>query len=134
MTAKDAYGNTATGYTGTVRLHEQRRAGGALPADYTFTVVDAGVHVFSNAYTLKTAGSRTRSTATDTVTGTITGTSPSITVNPGVASKLSVKSVPGSATAGSSFSVQVGSVDAYGNAANVTSATGITLSASGWGR
>ncbi len=45
-----------------------------LPGDYTFTGGDNGVHTFSNAYTLKTVGSRTI-TATDTVTGTITGTS-----------------------------------------------------------
>ncbi len=37
-----------------------------LPANYTFTGVDAGVHVFS--VTLKTAGSQSI-TATDTVTG-----------------------------------------------------------------
>ena len=131
VTAKDAYGNTATGYTGTVAFSSSDGQA-ALPANYTFIVANAGVHVFSNAYTLKTAGSRTL-TATDTVTGTITGTSPSITVNPAVASKLSVVSVPGSATAGVSFSVQVGSVDAYGNAANVTSATGVSLAASGSG-
>ena len=131
VTAKDAYGNTATGYTGTVAFSSSDGQA-ALPANYTFIVANAGVHVFSNAYTLKTAGSRTL-TATDTVTGTIKGTSASITVNAAVASKLSVSSVPGGATAGMSFSVQVGSVDAYGNAANVTSLTGVSLAASGSG-
>ena len=46
-----------------------------LPGNYTFTGGDNGVHTFTNAYTLKTVGSKTV-TATDTVTGTTTGTSP----------------------------------------------------------
>ena len=73
VTAKDAFGNTATGYTGTVHFTTTDGAA-VLPANYTFTGGDTGVHTFTNAYTLKTAGSQTL-TATDTVTGTITGTS-----------------------------------------------------------
>ena len=46
-----------------------------LPADYTFTAGDAGVHVFSS--TLKTAGSQTI-TAAETVAGSVKGTSASI--------------------------------------------------------
>ena len=55
---KDAYGNTATGYTGTVHFTCSDGAA-VLPGNYTFTGGDNGVHTFTNAYTLKTAGSRT---------------------------------------------------------------------------
>ena len=72
VTAEDAFGNTATGYRGTV--HFTSSDGQAvLPANYTFTAGDAGTHTFTNGVTLKTAGTQSI-TATDTVTGTITGT------------------------------------------------------------
>src|SRR5207253_1730325 len=69
VTAKDSFGNTATGYTGTA--HFTSIDGQAvLPADYKFVAGDNGTHTFTA--TLKTVGSQTI-TATDTVTGTITG-------------------------------------------------------------
>jgi hypothetical protein len=86
VTAKDPYGNTATGYTGTVHFTSSDSKA-ALPADYSFKAGDAGVHTFSA--TLKTAGSRSI-TAKDTVTGTITGTQSGITVNAAAASQLKV--------------------------------------------
>jgi len=55
VTAKDAYGNTATGYLGTVSFGSSDSQA-ALPANYAFVAADAGVHSFSA--TLKTAGSR----------------------------------------------------------------------------
>jgi hypothetical protein len=71
VTAQDIYGNTASGYTGTV--HFTSSDGFAtLPANYTFVAGDAGVHSFASGVTLKTGGSQTV-TGTDTVTGTITG-------------------------------------------------------------
>ena len=45
VTAKDAYGNSATGYTGMLHFSSSDPAA-ALPADYSFTGADAGVHVF----------------------------------------------------------------------------------------
>ena len=78
VTARDAFGNTATGYAGTV--HFTSGDGQAvLPANSTLT---NGTGTFS--VTLKTAGSQTI-TATDTVTSSITG-STSVTVNPAAAS------------------------------------------------
>ncbi|MGD0863440.1 MAG: S53 family peptidase, partial [Candidatus Limnocylindrales bacterium] len=53
VTARDAYGNTVAGYRGTVHFSSTDPAA-VLPADYTFTAADNGVHVFS--VTLKTAG------------------------------------------------------------------------------
>jgi hypothetical protein len=68
VTALDPYGNVATGYTGTVHFGSSSVA--TLPADYTFTAADQGVHTFS--VTLRTAGSQTV-TATDTHSPTLTG-------------------------------------------------------------
>src|SRR5262249_59089758 len=66
ITALDTYGNTATGYTGTVHF----TGGGTsptLPSNYTFTGGDSGAHTFTNGVTHTQARSRTI-TATDTVT------------------------------------------------------------------
>jgi hypothetical protein len=46
LTAYDAYGNVATGYLGTVQFSSSD-AGADMPASYTFTAADAGVHVFT---------------------------------------------------------------------------------------
>jgi parallel beta-helix repeat protein len=69
VTAQDAQGKTASGYTGTVHFTSSDSQA-VLPADYAFTSTDKGVHTFSA--TLKTAGSQTV-TATDSVTASITG-------------------------------------------------------------
>ena len=59
VTALDAFGNTATAYTGTI--HFSSSDGQAvLPANYTFTAGDGGVHTFSA--TLKTAGTQSLAT------------------------------------------------------------------------
>ncbi len=114
LTAKDLSGNTSTGYTGTVHF-TSTDAAATLPADYTFTAGDAGVHTFTNSVILVTAGNRTI-TATDTVTSSITGASNSITVSPAAASHFTV-SAPSSAVAGSAFSVTVKALDAFNNTA-----------------
>src|SRR5205823_136306 len=56
VTARDAYGNVATGYRGTLAFTSSDTQA-ALPAAYTFTAADAGVHTFSA--TLKSAGGQT---------------------------------------------------------------------------
>src|SRR5262249_25269242 len=86
VTAKDPYGNTARGYRGTVHFTSSD-AQAALPADYTFTAGDSGVHAFSA--TLKTAGTQSI-TATDTVTSTITGTQSGIRVNAAAAAAVRI--------------------------------------------
>ena len=120
VTALNASNGPATDYLGTV--HFTSTDGQAvLPANYTFTAADAGVHTFSatdipnNGVTLKTAGSRTV-TATDTVTAMITGTTGTVAVSPAAASVLAV-TAPASATAGTAFSVTVTARDLYGNTA-----------------
>jgi len=117
-TAKDAYGNRAAGYTGTI--HFTSGDGQAvLPANYTFKAGDAGSHTFS--VTLKKSGSQTV-TATDTVTGSITGASGAISVAAAAASKFVFISVPASVAHGTPFSLTIEVTDAYGNV--VTNYTG----------
>ena len=113
VTAVDAFGNTATGYRGTV--HFTSTDGQAtVPANYTFTGADAGVHTFTNGVTLKTAGTQSI-TATDTVTGSITGTQSGITVNVGPTTQLVVSAFPSSTTAGAAHSLTVTAEDVGGN-------------------
>lgn len=71
VTAKDINDNVATGYAGTIHFTS---TGGAatLPADYTFTPGDAGVHTFPAGFTFAAAGNYVV-TATDTLDPTITG-------------------------------------------------------------
>jgi hypothetical protein len=70
VTAEDAYGNIATGYIGTV--HFANSVGGAtLPADYTFTSSDAGVHTFTRLK-LRTKGTNVL-TVKDTSNASISG-------------------------------------------------------------
>jgi hypothetical protein len=114
VTAKDANGNTVTGYTGTVHFTSTDTQAG-LPSDYTFTAGDNGVHTFTNLVTLKTVGNQTV-TATDTATSTVTGTSSAIAVGPASADHLTL-GAPASASSGSAFSVTVTAKDPYGNTA-----------------
>src|SRR5262249_32107468 len=53
VSAVDQFGNVATGYTGTVHFASSDPQA-VLPADYTFTAADDGLHTFTA--TLKTAG------------------------------------------------------------------------------
>ena len=112
VTAKDALGNTATGYTGTVHFTSSDGAS-ILPADYSFTAGDAGVHTFTSAVTLKTPGPHSV-TATDTANASITGLQ-SVTVNPGAASQLVVTGLADPSTPGASQDVTVTARDVADN-------------------
>jgi len=110
ITARDAFGNIADGYSGTVHfISSDGKA--ALPTSYTFAPADAGRHTF--AASLKTAGTQSI-TAADTTTSSITGTDAGITVNPSGASILII-SAPSSVPSGVQFSLSVSVEDAYGN-------------------
>src|SRR5207247_2222764 len=78
VTARDAFNNTATGYTGTVHFTSSDAAA-TLPPDSTLT---SGTGTFSA--TLNTGGNQTL-TATDTANPTLTGTSGTIAVSAGPA-------------------------------------------------
>jgi ELWxxDGT repeat protein len=117
VTAKDAYGNTAVGYTGAVHFTSSDPKA-VLPANYTFTAADAGAHTFSA--TLKTAGTQSIA-ATDTITPSIAGTDGGIAVSAAAASRFVITG-PSSVTAGSAFGLTITVQDAYGNV--VTGYTG----------
>ena len=68
VTVRDTIGQVATGYTGTVFFSSSDVQAG-LPASYTFTAADAGVHTF--AATFRTAG--TQSIIVRDFTGALTG-------------------------------------------------------------
>jgi len=124
--AVDPFGQTAVGYRGTV--HFGSADGQAvLPSDYAFNSGDAGLHTFSGALTLKTAGNQTV-TATDTATASITG-SASVSVNPAAADHLLFLQPPTDTPAGQTLSpVIVEIVDAFGNVETDDNSDTITLS------
>lgn len=112
MTAQDANGNTATGYAGKVHFTSSDTAA-ILPADYTFTVADAGQHTF--AVTFKTSGIQTL-TATDSASSTVTG-STSVTVSPAPPpSSFGVTGYVTSTTAGTSHTFTVTAKNSSGAA------------------
>ncbi|MHB8875916.1 MAG: PKD domain-containing protein [Myxococcaceae bacterium] len=76
--AKDALGNRASGYLGTVSFGSSDSAA-SLTASYTFVAADLGRRTLSQAVTLRTPGTQ-RVTATDTVDPAITGAQAGIVV------------------------------------------------------
>jgi hypothetical protein len=72
LTVYDAYGNVATGYTGTVHFSSSDSTA-TLPKNYTFTAADGGVHTFVNAALFPKKGKKTI-TVTDIVNGALTAT------------------------------------------------------------
>ena len=88
VTAEDPYGNVATGYTGTVQFTSSDTKA-SLPANYTFTTANDGVHAFT--LTFGTAGTQSV-TVTDTTSG-ITATQSGITVAPAAPTNLAASAV-----------------------------------------
>ncbi len=115
VTALDAAGNVATGYSGTIHF-TSNDAQAVVPADVTLV---SGVGTFS--VTLRTPGSRTAS-VTDTATSSITATSGAITVTAGAATHFTV-SAPANVAGGSAFTFTVSALDASNNAATGYSGT-----------
>jgi hypothetical protein len=120
VTALNADGTTDTSYTGTVRFSSSAVDAG-LPAVYTFTAADGGVHPFSA--TLITAGTQSI-TVTDVIFGT-TGTETGINVTPAAASVLVFGQQPRNTAAGQAISpaVTVKVEDMYGNLVSSDSST-----------
>ncbi|HKC59973.1 MAG TPA: Ig-like domain-containing protein [Myxococcales bacterium] len=119
VTAKDQFGNVATGYSGTVHAATDN-PNATVPPDHTFTLTEAGVHAFP--ITLKGAADPQIATfsitATDTVTATIHGSQAGIVVNPATAVTLQVVGFPTSVTAGVGGFVIVSALDAFANTAS----------------
>jgi hypothetical protein len=110
VTALDAFGNVATGYTGTAAFSSSDPIA-SLPANYSFTAADAGVHTFTG--TLKRAGAQFIE-VTDTLVGTITGAESGIAVTAAAVSQFAI-SAPTSVTQGVGFKFTVSAEDAFGN-------------------
>ena len=115
VTVVDEAHTVVTGYTGTIHFTSTDPFPAVLPANYTFTSLDAGMHTFAGGVTLKTAGSQTV-TATDTVTGTITGAQ-TVTVNPAAATKVVIEDAATSAgtPVGAETVVAGDHIDLYAN-------------------
>jgi hypothetical protein len=109
VTAKDAYGNTATSYGGTVTFSSSDPQA-SLPPDSQL-VNGTG----SFPATLYTAGHESI-VATDTVDGTITGSLPNILVTPAAFAQFAVLTDAGNPdVAGTPFDITVVAQDAFGN-------------------
>jgi ELWxxDGT repeat protein len=112
VTAWDAYGNQATSYTGTVHFTSGDPRN-SLPANYTFTASDAGVHTFSA--TLRTAGTQSIG-VTDTGNSLLAGAQSGIVVTPNMVTHFNVALFPSSQRAGVTGTFRVIARDAYNNA------------------
>ena len=114
ITALDAANRVVTGYTGTVHFTSSDPQG-TLPADYTFTAADNGVHTFANGATLFTPGTQTV-TATDTTSGITGGATITVTPRPPSTNHF-VLGGPAAVEAGSSFDVVITALDFQGQIA-----------------
>lgn len=106
----DAYGNVATSYRGTLKFTSTDTQA-VLPAAYTFTASDAGIHTFS--MTFKSSGGQGL-TVMDAVNPLLTSIQRDIPITPAAMAGFSLRA-PSNVTAGVAFAVTVQAVDAYGN-------------------
>jgi hypothetical protein len=112
--ATDVFGNAVVGYKGKVKFSSTDTQAG-LPADYTFTAADAGIHTFT--IVLKTTTPNGVVWSVNVVDASSAATLATVTnfeVTNAAAAKV-VLSVPSNITAGTPFSVKVTVVDAFGN-------------------
>jgi hypothetical protein len=109
VTARDPLGNVGVGYSSTIHFTSTDVLAG-LPADYTFTQADAGVHTFQ--VTVKSSGSRLISVSE--IGGAING-SASLVVSPGQATSYSLAGSAGAV--GVARSIVIAARDAFGNLA-----------------
>ena len=110
VTARTPSATSPPAITGTVSFGSSDAQAG-LPASYTFTAADAGVHIFSA--TLKTAGNQSI-TVKDAASPTVAGSQSGIAVTAAALARfaLSISTTP---LVGKSFTVTVAAVDAFGN-------------------
>ncbi len=101
-----------TGYTGTVKFSSSDSQA-SLPAAYTFTAADAGVHTFTIA--LNTSGVQSI-TVTDAA-NQLSKTQPNINIQPAPAASLRVTDSSPNLIAGAVNYFSVTAIDAYGNVA-----------------
>src|SRR5262249_30979397 len=114
VVAQDAFGNRSSSYPGTVHF-TSTDALAVLPANYTFTAADGGMHTFTNGAPLFTAGSRTI-TATDTVTSSQTGAQ-TVAVAAAAAASMTLAGFANPTVAGVVHTITGTLFDAFGNVA-----------------
>jgi hypothetical protein len=109
VTARDRYGNIATGYRGLVHFTSSD--------PHALLPTDAALIDGSGAFgaTLETAGTQSW-TATDAAIASLTGTQSNMQVNPGVARSLRI-AAPSTVSPGVPFTFTITALDAYGNVA-----------------
>ncbi len=107
IAVKDASGQVVPNYTGTIGLTSTDGAA-TLPADYTFTAADRGVHTFQ--VTFNTAGSQSL-TATDVAQASVIGKSTTTVNAVGIATRFSVVTL-GVGAAGYPTALMVVALDA----------------------
>ena len=126
ITAKDLYGNTATGFTGSQSIvfsGPSNSPNSTVPTANGTAFGTATAVSFSNGVST-TASIKLFDAQTTSITvtqGSVTGNSGNFTVSPSSTAATFTVSNPGAPTAGTSFSVSIAAFDAYGN-----SATGYT--------
>jgi len=111
VSAVDNSGQVAPGYTDTVTLTTSDSFPGVLPANYTFTSCDRGMHTFAGV-TLFTAGAQTL-TAHDTADSTIMGGA-TVAVVAAPADHLQITAPP-TALSGAPLDVTLAALDPFGN-------------------
>jgi hypothetical protein len=123
VTARDAFGNTATGYTGTVQFSSSDPVA-VLPAAYEFLGEDAGVRTFSGGVTFKTVGAQSLIASDGTLTAAL-----SATVEPGAAVALRFTTQPSDALEHTPLAppVVVTAYDAFDNVAAFTGQVTIAI-------
>jgi hypothetical protein len=114
VTAYDDYGNVVTGYAGTATFTSSD-PNPTLPADYTFTSSDGGVHAFTNEFTLRTSPSQSI-TVTDISDANLYDTA-TWSVSGGATVRYTVTSESYTQETTVSFTVTLTAYDEFGNVA-----------------
>ena len=110
VTAFDAYGNVASGYTGKVHF-SSGDATAQLPADFTYGAADKGSHAFGASFTKAASAS----IAVADVGGAVTGASGAMGVKHAAAAAVTLEGVPASVTIDTPVVVTVTVRDGYAN-------------------
>lgn len=121
VTARDAQGNTATGFSGNITVAIGANPGGGTLSGTKTVAALAGVATFSTLSIDKSGSGYTLTAAASGLTG---ATSSTFNITPAAASQLVFTIEPSNATAGATITpaVKVGAQDAFGNV--VTSFSG----------
>ncbi len=112
VTVRDVYSNVIVGYRGSISITSSDSAA-SLPATYTFSAADSGVHTFSRGITFRTAGSQSL-TATDTSNAALKAAA-NFGITPASATGLIVSGLSSISTAGIPADLVVTAKDPYGN-------------------